>query len=156
MSPTFQFRRFAASHEALGVLVDFVATKQPFDQFPSGKLVVALKHQIANGNHVCAFAGEALVGYCGWIPITQEMGQLWLANRAELKPVPAAQADGLAVSIVCADDPGVVRGLIRQSRKLNIGRRAFFKREYAGGARAVRLQQVYNVWSDAPLRAGTP
>src|SRR5690348_2398271 len=107
MTPTFQFRRFTASHEALGVLVDFIATRPPFDEFRAGKLVVALKHQIANGNHVCAFRNETLVGYCGWILITQEMGRLWLANRGDLKPVPVEQADGLAVSVVCADDPGV-------------------------------------------------
>jgi hypothetical protein len=154
MSATFEFRRFAPTHEALGVLTDFVATRKPFDQFPAGKLVVALKHQIAHGNHVCAFRGETLVGYCGWLLITQEMGRLWLANRAELRPVPAEQADALAVSVVCAEDPGVVRGLIRQSRKLNIGRRAFFKREYAD-MRPIRLQHVFNVWSDIPLRAGT-
>ncbi len=150
----YQFRRFAPTHEALGVLIDFVATRKPFDQFAAGKLTIALKHQIAGGNHVCAFRGETLVGYCGWLLITQEMGRLWLAKRAELKPVPVEQADALAVSVVCAEDPGVVRGLIRQSRKLNIGRRAFFKREYTD-TRPVRLQHVYNVWADAPLRAGT-
>ena len=40
-----QLRQFTANYEALGIVVDFLVERPPFDQFPTGKLIPALKRQ---------------------------------------------------------------------------------------------------------------
>ena len=117
-SAEFQFRRFTPSFEALGIVVDFLSREAPYDEFRAGKLIPALKNQVMHGHHVCAFRGERLVGYCGWLPISEELGTLWVEGKAELTPVPPDRANALAVTAICADDPQVLRPLIRARRQL--------------------------------------
>src|SRR5262245_6605735 len=109
----YQLRRFTPSFEALGIVIDFLSRKPPFDQFRAGHLVTAIKHQVAQGHHVCGFRGEVLVGYCGWLHITREAGELWLLDQAELKPIPPERADAVALTLVRIDEPAAVRPLIR-------------------------------------------
>src|ERR1700694_1089259 len=92
-SGRYQIRRFNASFEAVGILIDFLSRKPPFDQFRAGPLVTALKYQVADGHHVSAFRGEALIGYAGWLQITSAHGELWLQDKADLTPVPPERAD---------------------------------------------------------------
>src|SRR4051812_22838268 len=92
----YQLRRFIPSHEALGIVLDFLVQRSPYDEFRAGKLVVALKHQLAHGYHVCAFRSEMLIGYSGWVPITEELGRLWLQGKAELQPVRPEQSNAAA------------------------------------------------------------
>src|SRR5215210_7506767 len=87
-SSAYQLRQFTQSYEALGILIDFVGGKKPFDRFEVRSLLPALKHQLANGHHICAFRGELLVGYCGWLPITDDVGERWLKRTGELIPAP--------------------------------------------------------------------
>jgi hypothetical protein len=149
---SFEIRRFTPSFEALGIVVDFLSRKAPFDQFRAGHLVTALKHQIAQGYHVCGFRGEVLVGYCGWLQITRELGELWLLDQAELKPVPPERADAVALTLVRVDEPAAVRPLIRACRRLEPAKRVFFRRDYANRLHATRRNTVMNVSSDATGR----
>jgi hypothetical protein len=141
---TYQLRRFTPSYEALGVVIEYIGRQPPFDQYRVGKLLAALKHQIAHGHHVCAFRNETLVGYCGWLPITEELGRLWLQDKAELAPVPPEHSNAFAVTVVRGENPDVVRAIIRATRRQTVGQRAFFRRDYASETRSARLQSVLN------------
>jgi hypothetical protein len=147
-----QLRQFTANYEALGIVLDFLIERPPFDEFRTGKLIPALKRQIAKRQHVCAFRGETLVGYGGWLPITAERGRLWLEGKAELEPVAGDQYGAAALTVVCADEPTIVRMLIRAMRDHLPGVRVFFRREYALGRRPPRIQTVLNVTGRAGAR----
>ena len=146
----FQFRRFTPSFEALGIVVDFLSREAPYDAFHAGNFVTALKYQLAHGHHVCGFRGETLVGYCGWLPISQELGTLWVQGKAELAPVPPDRADAIALTAIRVDDPKVLRPLIRASRKLLYGKRAFYLgRIFDAGRRSPqRRESVLNFSSE--------
>src|SRR5215467_7145410 len=111
-----QLRQFTANYEALGIVLDFLIERPPFDEFRTGKLIPALKRQISRRHHVCAFRGETLVGYGGWLPISVERGQMWLRGEAELEPVDDDNYGAAALTVVCADGPAVMRMLIRAMR----------------------------------------
>ena len=149
-SAEFQFRRFTPSFEALGIVVDFLSREAPYDEFRAGKLVTALKHQVMHGHHVCGFRGERLVGYCGWLPISGELGRLWVQGKAELAPVPADQADAVALTTIRVDDPKVMPPLIRASRKLHYGKRVFYlgRISSAGQRSPQRRESVFNFRSE--------
>jgi hypothetical protein len=140
-----QLRQFTANYEALGIVVDFLVERPPFDQFPTGKLVPAIKRQLAKRHHVCAFRGETLVGYSGWLPTTVDSGSLWLGGQGELEPVATDRYSAAALTVVCADEPAIVRMLIRAMRDHLPGIRVFFRREYATGRRPPRARTVFNV-----------
>ena len=149
-SDEFQFRRFTPSFEALGIVVDFLSREAPYDEFRAGKLVTALKHQVMHGHHVCAFREEELVGYCGWLPISEELGTLWVEGKAELAPVAPDRADAIALTAIRVDDPRVLRPLIRASRKLLYGKRAFYLGRvfHDGGRSPQRRESVLNFPSE--------
>ena len=140
-----QLRQFTANYEALGIVVDFLVERAPFDQFPTGKLIPAVKRQLAKRHHVCAFRGETLVGYSGWLPTTPESGSLWMEGKGELEPVAADRYGAAALTVVCADEPAIVRMLIRAMRDHLPGIRVFFRREYASGRRPARTRSVLNM-----------
>ena len=142
----FQIRRFTPSFEALGIIVDFITRDRPFNEFRAGQLVTALKHQVSHGHHVCAFRGEQLVGYCGWLPISEALGRSLVQGKAELAPVLADQADAVALTTIRVDDPKVMQPLIRASRKLHYGKRVFYlgRTSSAGQRSPQRRESVLN------------
>jgi len=139
-----QFRTLPADYRALGTIIDFVASRSPFADYKAKDVLAALRDQVATGCHVCAFRGKSLVGYCGWLPITEEMGKLWLQGKGGLSPAPADRCDAAALTIVCSEDAHVLRGLVRVCRDVGKGRRVFFKRVYADTTRDERRQTVPN------------
>lgn len=139
-----QLRQFVPSYESLGVVVDFLSRRMPFAASPLGSLLPAVKFQIEQRCHVCAMRGQVLVGYCGWLPITREMGEAWIARQQDLRPVPPSLATAAAVTVVQADTPAILRGVVRASRSMGPGRRLFFRRDYADAARPSRRTSVHN------------
>ena len=139
--------------ETLGALIDFLARVKPFSEFRAGALVSAAKDQLLRQHHVCAMRGSTLIGYCGWILFTEEMGERWLRDQAPFEPVPDDRANAGALTIVCASDPKVVRRLIRATREANPGRRVFLRREYSEGRNPAKQTTVLNV---APQQATSP
>jgi hypothetical protein len=140
-----QVRRFVANAEALGVVVDFLSRDKPFSEFRVGVLVPAIRDQLTHQCQVCALKANVLIGYCGWVLITREMGEAWLKGQGQLKPVPPDRANAAALTIVRVTEPGLLRRLIRASRELNPGKRVYFRRDYATGQRAARHTSVLNV-----------
>ena len=139
----YQSRRFAQSYEALGIVAEFVTREKPFNEYRAGKLLIALKHQIAHGHHVCVFRGETLVAYSGWLPITEELGRLWIAGKATLVPVALEHSDAVAVTVFRVEDPKAMRHLTRASRRLiGAGKRVFYLgRVFSSGGRLPRRRE---------------
>ena len=131
--------------ETLGALIDFLARVKPFSEFRAGALVSAAKDQLLRQHHVCAMRGTTLIGYCGWILFTKEMGERWLRDQTPFEPIPDERANAGALTIVCASDPKVVRRLIRATCELNPGKRVFLRREYSEGHRHVKQTSLLNV-----------
>jgi hypothetical protein len=140
----YQLRQFKPSYESLGIVVDFVADQKPFDRFEAGKLLLALKHQIGGGCHVCAFRGETLVGYCGWLPVTLEVGEKWLRQRGELVPAPPDRADeAAAITIVRVNESAALYAMMDAlRRKVRAGTKLFYRRDYIDGVRPSRRRAV--------------
>ena len=150
---SYQIRRFTPSFEALGIVVDFLSRRAPYDELRAGKLVTTIKYQIAQGDHVCGFRGETLVGYCGWLQVTCELGERWLRGQAELQPIPPDRADAVALTLIRVDEPAALRPLIRAGRKLVGSKRVFFGRDYAGIRDTVRRNTVMNFTLEPISRA---
>ena len=116
-----EIRMFHSSYEAFGLVIDYLAAVEPFSKFRAGVLVKAVRYQLGKGNHVCAYRGETLVGYCGWLHITSAMGERWMNHQGELTPVPAAEADAAALTTVRVDEPALLLRIIRQNSALEHG-----------------------------------
>jgi hypothetical protein len=144
-------RRLPPGYEALGLVADFLSRGAPYDTFPARTLVQALKTQIAGGNHIAAVRDGTLAGYAGWVPVREENGEAWLAGKAELEPIPAADAEAYALSIVRIEDPALTWALIRAVRNAVTGHRVFFRRDYAGRLK----RQSVHIFRGAPFR-GAP
>jgi hypothetical protein len=124
--------------------MDFLARVKPFSEFRAGVLASAVRDQLQLQHHVCAIRGITLIGYCGWLLTSQQIGELWLREQVPLDPVPDDRADAGALKIVRAEDPKVLRRHIRATRDLNPGKRVFLRREYGEGLKTVRQTTVLN------------
>jgi hypothetical protein len=141
----FHLRRFKPSFEAVGIVADFVSRAAPFDAYSAGALITALKYHIVNGCHVAGFDGETLIGYCGWLQITEAEGEDWLRGNGELRPVHPSESDAVALHIVRIDEQSAVLPLIRACRNLEAKKRVFFKRDYVPGGHTAKRSSVMNV-----------
>lgn len=122
-----------AGMEALGVVMSFVCREQPFSEFRAGTIMAALQHQLSNRCHLCLVQEERLVAYAGWLPIRASDGERWLRGEAELKPVPAAEADAVALTILSVAAPALIPVLLRACRPMARQCTVYFKRDYGGG-----------------------
>jgi hemolysin-activating ACP:hemolysin acyltransferase len=130
-----EFVRLANSFEAFGMVLDLLSRQVPFRDFDLAQIAAAVRLQLKNRHHVAAMRGRVLIGYVGWMPTQRDIGEGWLAGTRALTPVADSAADALAVTIVVALEPRLALHLIREARKLNVGRRAYFKRGEGEGAR---------------------
>ena len=141
-SDSVEIRKFMPSYESFGLVMSYLAAVEPFSQFRVGSLTKAVRYQLGKGNHVCAYRDDMLIGYCGWLYVTSEMGERWMRHEGELRPVRDEEADAAALTIVRVDEPALLLRIIRETRRLNKGRRVFFRRDYDGGVR--KRQTVMN------------
>lgn len=138
------FRRLEGSQANFGLVADYLSRRAPFDRFPLGQFCQSLRYQLTRAAHVAAFDGETLCGYLGWLPTTRAVGEAWRRNGGTLTPVEDAGHDAAALTVVCVDERVLLLPIIRQARRLNPGRRIYFKRTYADAARAERKATVAN------------
>ena len=125
--------------------MDFVSRVPPFEGYPAGTLITAVKYQILNGCHVAGFNDETLIGYCGWLQITKAEGEDWMKGNGELRPAPPSESDAVALNIVRIDEQSAVLPLIRACRASEAKKRVFFKRDYVAGGHAAKRSSVMNV-----------
>ena len=137
--------RLKPNAETFGAVIDFLARVKPFSEFRAGALTSAVRDQLLLQHHICAMRGPTLIGYCGWLLTSQEIGERWLHEQGSLDPVADDRADAGALTIVRAEDPKVLRKLIRATRDLNPGKRVFLRRDYSDGRRPTRNATVLNV-----------
>jgi len=126
-------RQLKPSMEVLGIIASFLTREPPFSEFRAGKLLAAIRFQLSSRNHVAMLKGETLIGYCGWLPITNALGDKWMANKAKLVPVPQEAADAVALTMVSFTSREHLLPMIRECRRLQPNRRVFFKRERKAG-----------------------
>lgn len=140
----YRICRLKPNAETFGAVIDFLARVKPFSEFHAGVLTNAVRDQLQLQHHVCAMRGSTLIGYCGWMLTSREIGERWLREQVPLDPVPDERADAGALTIVRAADPKVLRQLIRKTRELNPGKRVFLQRQYGDGLRSMRQTTVLN------------
>ena len=139
-----------ASAESFWAVIEFLSQdKAVFDKAQAGRLVPVVRHQVERRFHACAVRGKALVGYCGWVLMTREIGEQWLRGEVEsqIPFVPPERADAAALTIVRVLEPKLVLPLIRRARELNPGKRVFFRRDYEGSQKPQKKATVLNVLS---------
>jgi hypothetical protein len=141
----FRLHKFVPNAEAFGAGIDFLARVKPFSEFRVGVLTSAVRAQLRDGHHASAMRENAIIGHCGWVLTTREIGERWVREQVPLQSAPADRADAAALTLVRADEPKVLRRLIRVARELNPGRRVFFLREYADGLKRKRQTSVLNI-----------
>ena len=139
-----QVRKFKPGFEALGLVADFVAATPPFGAFGAAKLLTALRRQLSTGCHLAGFEGDQLVAYCGWMPISAQIGLDWMRGEGELTPSDNEPSDAGVVTIVRILNRQDVLPLIRACRVANPNRRVFFKRDYEVGAMTTKKSTVMN------------
>ena len=123
-----QIVQFNATYQGFGMVMDYVARRMPFAGFEAGTLTDALHQQLKSGHNLVAVRGNKIVGYAGWLLTSKEIAEAWLADRAKLVRKQGEEATAGVLTIVVSDDDAVVPRLIRAVRRLNPGRRAYFKR----------------------------
>lgn len=138
----------AASFEAFGMIMDFLAESDVFSNFELGTLAGVVRRQLHDGNNLAAICDNQIVGYAGWLHTNQGIGEEWMENRAILRPLQEADSDAAALTVVAVSDSKVTSRLMRGARELNKGKRVFFKRGYDGIVRPGRKSSVLNVSSD--------
>lgn len=139
----------AASYEAFGMVMDFLAESDVFANFELGTLAGVVRRQLRDGNNLAGVCDNQIVGYAGWLHTNESTGEEWMENRAILRPLQAADTDAAALTVVAVSDPKVTPRLIRGARELNKGKRVFFKRGYDGVVRPGRKSNVLNVSADS-------
>jgi hypothetical protein len=137
--------RFPATLEALGAVIHFLALDNTFGSKPLANVVLEVLVQLQNKWNVCAVREKTLVGYCGWVLTKRELAEMYLKDESGRDPIVSPnEADAAILTIVRILEPKLVPPLIRASRKLNPGKRCFFRREYQDHKKPKRGSSVLN------------
>lgn len=140
-----RFLQLPSSFDALGAVLDFLAVDKVFGAMPSSQLVTMVKHQLARKCQICALRGNVMIGYCGWVLMTQEIGDKWFRGEVSEHGLPTAppdQADAAALTIVRILEPDLVLPLIRECRKLHPNKRVYIRRQYGDLKKPQRQSNV--------------
>ena len=136
--------RLEPSFESLGRILTFISQVEPFSAYGLGTTVRAIQDQLVSGEHAAAMApnGE-MVGYAGWVITSSLIAQLWIADKAALRPV-ERPGDAAALTIVVSRTRESTTRLIRAAREFNPGVPVFFKRGYEGALKPSKKAAVFN------------
>jgi len=133
-SPT-QIVRLKNSFEAFGMVIDLLSHHEPFRHYQADLLAGAVRLQLLRETHVAALQDGKLLGYFGWLRTTRAIAAAWADGNGPLTPVPPQDSDAVAVTIVVAADPKVLRHLVRLARQLHPQTTVFFKRQQGNNTR---------------------
>jgi hypothetical protein len=140
-----QIVQLESSFQAFGLLIDHLSRVAPFSRYDLGNFARALRQQLRHGHHLAAMRGPVLVGYVGWLLTSREIAEKWLQSGDVLRPVERSAANAAALTVVSAQERGVLLRLIRGARTMNPAIRVYFKRQYAEPGRGARKSSVANV-----------
>ncbi len=120
--------QFNATAEGFGMVMDYVGRQLPFARFEAGILIDAIYQQLSYGHNLIALRRDRLVGYAGWMLTSTELAEAWVAGHGKLIRKDGAEATAAALTIVASQDRAAIARLMRGARRLNPGKRAYFKR----------------------------
>lgn len=130
------------SLEALGLVLSELAQRPPFSAMNLKFAHEAIRYQLRYGCNGAALDEQGrLISYVGWARTVQAQAELWLQGKTHLKVV-ARDFDAIVCTVVLSKDAALTRTLIRRARRLNSGKRVYFKRTYAVSARPERKNSV--------------
>lgn len=116
---------------SLGLLVRYLAGKQPFARFDFGQTVGTLIFQLHQGTHLAATRNDALVGYLGWQRVDTEVAKAWAAGQEGLIARPDGQA--VAVTVFVTDAARDILPMIRAAKRAEPGRSVYWRRYFSDG-----------------------
>lgn len=120
--------QFNATFEGFGMVMDYVARHPPFSDFEAKTLVEAIHQQLRFGHNLVALNHGEIIGYAGWLLTSTEIAERWVAGQGGLIRKQGAEAQAAALTIVVSEDRAAITRLMRGARRLNPGKRAYFKR----------------------------
>jgi hemolysin-activating ACP:hemolysin acyltransferase len=128
---------------ALGLTVNYLMKRAPFDRLPFGEWSRVLVGQIDRG-HYCFVVGEnsRIEGFAGWALAGKADAEAWLAGSRDLSFEDCRQGDCVIFSAWAADGPMAHRFMVDHARRLIKDKQMmYFKRYYESGrVRLVRLK----------------
>lgn len=144
MDQTIKLTALNVSHASLGVIISYLSKRKPFADHSVGTLAVAIRVQLETRNHLIALKDDIIVGYAGWMRVTDENAARWLRKEASLVQVNGPEATTAALTIFVADLKAVTPMLIRGARELNQDVRVVFHRGYELTGKPAKKQTVVN------------
>jgi hypothetical protein len=129
------------TYEGFGMVMDYLSRRLPFAGFEAGLLTDAIHQQLKYGHHLVALRGDRVTGYAGWLLTSSEIAEAWVEDRGRLVRKEGNEATAAALTIVASEDRAAVAKLIRGARRLNPGKRAYFKRS-ASDVKPARKRSV--------------
>lgn len=138
----FRVETLNPTYDAYGMVLDLLSRNAPFSEFRLSQISATIRSQLKGGRHVAALTPDnELVGFAGWVYTLQAIAELWVEGRGPLKIVDKGY-DAAAMTVVVSTIPAATSAMIRHSRVLHPGLRAYFKRSYDGQLREPRKQSV--------------
>jgi hypothetical protein len=126
------FEQVSSSPYSLGMICEFVARFPPFNDYEFGAVVKSLLYQLESGSHLVAGVDDRIVGYVGWISTTHEIAEAWLEQDVPLRAA-AENIDAVAITVMAAEHPRFISGLIRQAKIRHPDYSVYWKRHFTDG-----------------------
>lgn len=127
---------------ALGLTVNYLMKKAPFDRLPFGDWSRILVGQIDRGHYrFVVGANNQIQGFAGWGLPSKENAEAWLAGGCELSNADCIDGDCIVFNVWTAHSLNVHRFMVDRARELIKDRQTvYFRRFYSDGrVRPVRL-----------------
>jgi len=124
---------------SLGSVAAFVSQYEPFTTYEFGSMMKSLMYQLENGTHAVTMIGDPMTGkvdqmaaYVGWIKTSREIAEDWLERDGRLS-LSSDHDDAIAVTILAAQNPSSILGLIKHAKKINVDKSVYWKRYFTDG-----------------------
>ncbi|MBY0294901.1 MAG: hypothetical protein K2X71_02520 [Methylobacterium sp.] len=135
-------RALDPTYASLGIAVHFLARREPFASFRLGDVIHTVDVQIRRRHALFAFEGERVAGFLGWALYSHEDARRFAETG---RPPPPDTPDGADVAwllMAAATSTEALKGLLREGRALNVGRRVMGVRHKPGGKRVIFDQPI--------------
>jgi hypothetical protein len=126
---------------ALGMAVEYLMNKPAFARLPFGHWSRVLTGQIRREHYVFVLSLNRVVGFGGWVIMTEIEAEAWISGVPGATEVPGTDGDCAVINAWAADTPEVNRLLFAEAmRRVKDFRLVYAVREYEDGrSRPVRL-----------------
>ncbi len=140
---------------SLGSVAAFVSQFEPFTTYEFGPMMKSLMYQLEHGTHAVTMIGDPMTGkvdqmaaYVGWIKTSKEIAEDWLERDGRLSL--SSDDDGaIAVTILAAQNPSGILGLIKHAKRINVGKSVYWKRYFTDGREPMHRSVVKKQTADS-------